>query len=586
MEEIQQTEENILTASNDKSEKIIFSSDSHYLAHSSGDIKIWSMQNQNLLYHIGYQGKRSNCVAFSHDNNYLAIGFEQTVTVWDMETGKWLDTYSGHSDDIIEVFFDSINKRLVSISQDCTMRFWKNILWETEQPNKKNKISIDMAILSPDGNILALTEEGSVSLWLVKMWLQLCSFEVDKWRITSIGFSPNNQYLAMAGDHSSTVFLLCIPEFLVSKKILMSAFYGDYHHEKGKEAVENFKQYIYKNYGNVNSSPGYMIKNIVLSDTRLGAANSDGSLHVWDLTNINQENYICFCYSSNHTDVIYKPLLSSEGRYGYGHGLDRADSIKVIVSQDGYQFVLAKSFASLLGFIYCRTNLVVYIDPKNGIVDEIFNEKIEKESEKNLLTDIVFIPTNRYLAIAQNKLIKFIHADINEVLDFLEGHENEVICLALSPNHQYLASGSIDKTVRLWKIASMQCVSVLKGFKSGVSSISWSPYKKNSNLFFLTRSSDKVARYWEVVERDSSVHIVLCWASDQTYLVADNAKLSQTTGLTTDDVTLLNQQGATGKPASVKQITVIGSRYNMFPSLPSNQLISEEDDEQSKFIIG
>ena len=41
MEEIQQTEENILTASNDKSEKIIFSSDSHYLAHSSLDIKIW-----------------------------------------------------------------------------------------------------------------------------------------------------------------------------------------------------------------------------------------------------------------------------------------------------------------------------------------------------------------------------------------------------------------------------------------------------------------------------------------------------------------------------------------------------------------
>ena len=90
-----------------------------------------------------------------------------------------------------------------------------------------------------------------------------------------------------------------------------------------------------------------------------------------------------------------------------------------------------------------------------------------------------------------------------------------------------------------------------------------------------------------MVERDSSVHIVLCWASDQTYLVADNAKLSQTTGLTTDDVTLLNQQGATGKPASVKQITVIGSRYNMFPSLPSNRLtgeitspIDQAEDEQ------
>ncbi|MER3417136.1 MAG: hypothetical protein C4297_13135, partial [Gemmataceae bacterium] len=57
----------------------------------------------------------------------------------------------------------------------------------------------------------------------------------------------------------------------------------------------------------------------------------------------------------------------------------------------------------------------------------------------------------------------------------LAGHTHYVLSVAFSPDGGYLASGSGDKTVRVWEVATDQHVRMLQGHTSWVYSVAFSP---------------------------------------------------------------------------------------------------------------
>jgi WD40 repeat protein len=74
----------------------------------------------------------------------------------------------------------------------------------------------------------------------------------------------------------------------------------------------------------------------------------------------------------------------------------------------------------------------------------------------------------------------------------LQGHTNIVDSVAWSPGSKHLASGSSDKTVRLWKIASGECLQTLSGHTQTVYSVTWSPDGQR----LASASGDNTIRLW------------------------------------------------------------------------------------------
>ncbi len=50
----------------------------------------------------------------------------------------------------------------------------------------------------------------------------------------------------------------------------------------------------------------------------------------------------------------------------------------------------------------------------------------------------------------------------------VRAHEQDVNCVAVSPNDAVVASASQDRTIKLWKAADLELIGVLKGHKRGV----------------------------------------------------------------------------------------------------------------------
>jgi WD40 repeat protein len=80
-------------------------------------------------------------------------------------------------------------------------------------------------------------------------------------------------------------------------------------------------------------------------------------------------------------------------------------------------------------------------------------ETIGDKDSLNEVAALAFAPDGRMLAVATDRAVQLWDVETARLLARLEGHEGKVKCLAYSPDGTRLASGSYDRTVRLWDVA-------------------------------------------------------------------------------------------------------------------------------------
>ena len=80
-----------------------------------------------------------------------------------------------------------------------------------------------------------------------------------------------------------------------------------------------------------------------------------------------------------------------------------------------------------------------------------------------------------------------------------KGHTGKIISVAISSDNTFIISGSEDKTIRIWDVASGNLLNVLEGHTSRISSVALS----KNDQFIVSGSLDKTVRLWDRVTGES-----------------------------------------------------------------------------------
>ena len=115
------------------------------------------------------------------------------------------------------------------------------------------------------------------------------------------------------------------------------------------------------------------------------------------------------------------------------------------------------------------------------------------EGHKESVNSLIFSPDGKTIASgSKDKTIKIWDVSIGTLKRTLKGHQESVNSIRISPDNRTIATGSEDKTIKIWEIDTGMLKRTLKGHNSNINSICYSPDGTK-----IVSGGDNVIKIWD-----------------------------------------------------------------------------------------
>ena len=415
-------ERNRLQGHNSWVYSVSISPDGKTLASGSRDntIKLWDLETGEESRTLVGHNDSVHSVNISPDGRTLASGSaDNTIKLWDVKTGEEIRTLPGHYGWITSVNFSPDGKTLASGSLDNTIRLWDVKTGENTVSLKGHDSYVWSVSFSPDSKTLASGSlDNTVKLWNVDTGELLRILPHESW-VISVSFSPDSQTLA-SGSGDNTIKLWDV------------------------DTGENI--------GDLKGHDSWVISTSFSPDgNTLASGSVDNTIRLWDVKTGEEIRSL-----KGHDDSVMSVSFSSDGQTlasgSFDHtirlwNLETDREIHTLQGHDGwvYSVSLAPDGHTLASG--SRDNSIKLWDVGKG------REIDTLERHDNWVYSVSFSPDGQTLASGSfDNTIKLWNPETGEEIYTLDGHERWVTSVSFNPKRNSLASGSIDHNVKLWDI--------------------------------------------------------------------------------------------------------------------------------------
>jgi WD40 repeat protein/tRNA A-37 threonylcarbamoyl transferase component Bud32 len=413
---------------------------------------------------------RVHAVCFSPDGTRLATAsLDQTVKIWDAQSGQEVLTLKGHANAVSSVCFSPDGTRLATGSWDQTVKVWDAQSGQEVLTLKGHANAVSSVCFSPDSKRLASATSfgtlpprpGEVKVWDIIKGQQLLTLKGHTNVVSSVCFSPDGKRLASAsGDETVKVW----------------------DADKGQEVL------TLKGHTNVVSSVCFSP-----DGTRLASASADRTVKVWDA----QKGHEVLTLKG-HTDGVSSVCFNPDGTRLASASDDR--TVKVWEALKGQQLHTLKGHTGTIDSLCFSPDGKRLASASWDQTIKVWDAErgqgpLTLQGHTDKIASVCFSPDGKRLASASwDQSVKVWNAESREEIHTLKGHTHWVLSVAFSPDGKRLASaGSDDQTVKVWDAQSGHELLTLKAQAGTVESVCFSP----DGTRLASAGSDHTVKVWD-----------------------------------------------------------------------------------------
>jgi WD40 repeat protein len=402
-------------------------------------------------------------VACSPDGGRIVSGSEdRTVRIWDSVTGAELACLRGHERAVCSVAYSPDGRRVVTGSGDKTVRVWDATSGAELACLRGHEDRVNDVAYSPNGRrIVTGSQDETVRVWDATGGAELACLYEGEGPVRCVAYSPDGRHISVSVKETVRV---------------MDAARGmerNWACLRGHESSVNCVAY---------SPDGH----------RIVSGSDDQTVRVWDAAR--GAELACL---RGHESFVNSVAYSPDGRRIVSGSIDR--TVRVWDATSGMEL------ACLRGHADC-VHSVAYSRDGQRIVSGASDHAVRVwdaaggvglaclRGHESWVWSVAYSPDGRRVVTGSvDKTVRVWDAASGVELACLRGHDDQVNDVAYSPDGRRVVSGSDDKTVRIWDAVTGAELARLRRHEGRVCSVAYSPDGRR----IVTGSDDKTVRVWD-----------------------------------------------------------------------------------------
>jgi WD40 repeat protein len=546
-------------------------------ASRDSTVRLWDTQTgENHLILRGHNmGVES--IMFSPDGlQIVSGGYDKTIRFWDSETGEPRAVLSPTFSEVYGTAFSPDGRWIASGHKDSIVRIWDAVSGE-QGPVLIGHTSVVTGLsFSPNGQrIASSSNDHSIRLWDASTGAPVSILTGHNTAVWSVAFSPDGLQLASGGDDNKVRLWEVNSNWTsVESRGQACAVWKAAYSLDGQVIVSHHNGYTVQQWNSTTGGPlppsikfsGSLCVGAVTfspDGSQIATAGDDCVIRLWDrqtgavgaVLDGHQERVSNMAYSPCGSWLIVASWSNIIRLWELHDNSTEQQRTITQIDEKHNAAVCSMAFSSTgrwvaVGSVSSQVRL---FDPRSG------EPGMSKTLVKGIPRALNFSPDGQQLAIGvSNNSIYLWNVGRSEAAVVVEdegfdteldGHSGEIFSVAYSPCGQWIASGSGDRTVRLWHrqqvgaVESWPCITTIRSFFNIVYSVAWNPVHP---MEFVTACLDGSIRVWRKSGGHGGDGVVygLLWGTNTGMLCTEGLVLNDAAGLSPIHQKLLVQRGA------------------------------------------